>query len=81
MAIPLFDTETPLAPLRAQVLERVAEVIDEPADSGAARVAAWSIVHGFAALWLGGALPPDIGTDPEAAARPVLRLLFGPAAA
>ena len=27
MAIPLFDTETPLAPLRGQVLERLADVI------------------------------------------------------
>ena len=29
MTIPLFDTETPLAPLRARVLERVAQVISE----------------------------------------------------
>jgi AcrR family transcriptional regulator len=41
-----------------------------------AGLAAWSIVHGFAALWLGGALPPEVGDDPEAAARAVIRLLF-----
>ncbi|MEO3817646.1 TetR/AcrR family transcriptional regulator [Plantactinospora sp. B24E8] len=39
--------------------------------------AAWSIAHGFATLWLGGALPADqVGPDPEAAAREVLRMLF-----
>ncbi|MEV0154791.1 TetR/AcrR family transcriptional regulator [Micromonospora sp. NPDC050686] len=39
-------------------------------------LAAWSIVHGFATLWLSGALPPRLGTDPEAAARTVIRRLF-----
>lgn len=39
-------------------------------------LAAWSIVHGFATLWLGGALPPELGDDPEAAARSVISLLF-----
>lgn len=41
-----------------------------------AGLAAWSIVHGFAALWLGGALPPDLGPDPAEASRAVIRLLF-----
>lgn len=41
-----------------------------------AGLAAWSIVHGFATLWLGGVLPPDLGADPEAAARAVIRRLF-----
>ncbi|WP_018786111.1 TetR/AcrR family transcriptional regulator [Micromonospora sp. CNB394] len=39
-------------------------------------LAAWSIVHGFATLWLSGALPPRLGDDPEAAARTVIRRLF-----
>ncbi|WP_319459008.1 TetR/AcrR family transcriptional regulator [Micromonospora sp. RTP1Z1] len=39
-------------------------------------LAAWSIVHGFATLWLAGALPPDAGRDPEATARTVIRRLF-----
>lgn len=39
-------------------------------------LAAWSIVHGFATLWLAGALPPRVGEDPEAAARAVIRRLF-----
>ncbi|GIG85719.1 TetR/AcrR family transcriptional regulator [Plantactinospora endophytica] len=51
-----------------------APVGDEAAQAG---LAAWSIVHGFATLWLGGALPADqVGDDPEAAARSVIRLLF-----
>lgn len=39
-------------------------------------LAAWSIVHGFASLWLTGAFPADLGTDPAAAARDVARVLF-----
>lgn len=39
-------------------------------------VAAWSLVHGFATLWLGGNLPDDLGEDPEGAARSVARVLF-----
>ncbi|MFI0482898.1 TetR/AcrR family transcriptional regulator [Actinomadura sp. 9N215] len=38
-------------------------------------LAAWSIVHGFAHLWLSGALS-GLGDDPVEAARPVIRLLF-----
>lgn len=41
-----------------------------------ASTAAWSIVHGFATLWLAGALPDTLGDNPEAAARPVIKLLF-----
>ena len=37
-----------------------------------AELAAWSVVHGFASLWNSGALPPDLGDDPAAAARTVL---------
>ncbi|MEU9577204.1 TetR/AcrR family transcriptional regulator [Streptomyces chilikensis] len=40
-----------------------------------ARLAAWSIVHGFAGLWLSGALPTDPGADAGDAARPVISLL------
>jgi AcrR family transcriptional regulator len=45
-------------------------------DTALAGVAAWSLVHGFATLWLNGALPRDLGEDPETAARDVARLLF-----
>ncbi len=47
-----------------------------PEDPAAAAVAAWSIVHGFATLWLAGGLPPDLGSDPAEAAQRVIRLLF-----
>jgi hypothetical protein len=39
-------------------------------------VAAWSLVHGFATLWLNGNLPPDLGPDARAAAADVARVLF-----
>ncbi|MFY1574412.1 TetR/AcrR family transcriptional regulator [Verrucosispora sp. WMMD703] len=42
-------------------------------------LAAWSIVHGFATLWLAGALPAGLGEDPGDAARSVIRHLFTPA--
>ncbi|NUT35237.1 MAG: TetR/AcrR family transcriptional regulator [Hamadaea sp.] len=38
-------------------------------------LAAWSIAHGFASLWISGALELPPGTDPVDAARPVLRTL------
>jgi AcrR family transcriptional regulator len=41
-----------------------------------AGVAAWSLVHGFATLWLNHALPPNLGDDPQAAARNVAAILF-----
>ena len=53
---------------------------DAAADPGAVReagLAAWSMAHGFATLWLSGALP-EVGGDPAAAARAVLAHL-GPA--
>ncbi len=45
---------------------------DVSAEARSAGLAAWSIVHGFATLWLSGALPPDLGDDPAAVARPVI---------
>jgi len=45
-------------------------------DVRVAGVAAWSLVHGFASLWLTGAVPADLGDDPEAAARAVAGVLF-----
>lgn len=39
-------------------------------------LAAWSIVHGFATLWLSGAIPADAGTDATTLGRDVIRRLF-----
>lgn len=41
-----------------------------------AGVAAWSLVHGLATLWLNGNLPAEVGDDPEAAARAAASYLF-----
>jgi AcrR family transcriptional regulator len=41
-----------------------------------AGIAAWSLVHGLATLWLGQNLPPQLGDDPEQIAREVARYLF-----
>ncbi|TDB76270.1 TetR/AcrR family transcriptional regulator [Micromonospora sp. KC723] len=41
-----------------------------------ATLAAWSIAHGFASLWIAGALRLPPGADPVDAARPVLRFLI-----
>jgi hypothetical protein len=45
-------------------------------DARLAGIAAWSLVHGFATLWLNGALPPELGDNPETVARAVAAILF-----
>ncbi|WEV24029.1 TetR/AcrR family transcriptional regulator [Streptomyces sp. 71268] len=45
-------------------------------DTEATQLAAWSVAHGFAALWLSGALPTTTDGDLEALARRVLSQLF-----
>lgn len=45
-------------------------------DDALAGVAAWSLMHGFATLWLNGALPAELGDDPDASARAIAQLLF-----
>jgi AcrR family transcriptional regulator len=39
-------------------------------------IAAWSLMHGFATLWLTGALPNDLGEDLTTTARHVAEQLF-----
>ncbi|MEU8157796.1 TetR/AcrR family transcriptional regulator [Micromonospora sp. NPDC048986] len=46
-----------------------------PVDPGRDALAAWSIAHGFATLWLAGVLPDRVGDNPRAAARTVLTRL------
>ncbi|MET9260695.1 TetR/AcrR family transcriptional regulator [Amycolatopsis sp. NPDC004079] len=48
---------------------------DGSVDPVVAGAAAWSLVHGFATLWLQRALPAAVGDDVEAAARAVAELL------
>ncbi len=45
-------------------------------DEVRAAVAAWSLVHGLATLWLNRNLPPQLGEDPEQITREVARYLF-----
>jgi AcrR family transcriptional regulator len=45
-------------------------------DQVRAAVAAWSLVHGLATLWLNQNLPPQLGDDPEQLTREVARYLF-----
>ncbi len=52
--------------------------LDSSIDPGPAAVAAWSIVHGFATLWLNGDLPQAEGSDPEASIRAAAAYLFRP---
>jgi AcrR family transcriptional regulator len=58
------------------VLRMGARAVTAPeSDPEHTTLAAWSIAHGFASLWIGGALRLPPGTDPIDAARPVLRRL------
>lgn len=45
-------------------------------DDAMAGVAAWSLMHGFANLWLTGALRAEHLEDPDTAARAIARILF-----
>jgi AcrR family transcriptional regulator len=45
-------------------------------DDVRAAVAAWSLVHGLATLWLNRNLPPQLGDDPEQITRQVAHYLF-----
>ncbi|MGA7669247.1 MAG: TetR/AcrR family transcriptional regulator [Nitrolancea sp.] len=51
---------------------------DVSTDALWAGVAAWSLVHGFATLWLNRVVPSGLGEDPEQAARAVLSSIFKP---
>lgn len=57
----------------AAILSEAVPAASSPRTTG---LAAWSMAHGFATLWLSGALSTDLGDTPQEAARPVLRVLF-----
>ena len=63
---------------RSLLYPPAAEATNRP-DGGVdvrAGVAAWSLVHGLATLWLNHNLPPQLGDDPEQIAREVAHYLF-----
>lgn len=50
---------------------------DARADPAGAALAAWSLVHGFATLWLNGAVSDEVrGTDPMDTVRRIATMLF-----
>ncbi|MEU4547247.1 TetR/AcrR family transcriptional regulator [Nonomuraea dietziae] len=49
-----------------------------PAQDRLTTIAAWSLAHGFAGLWLSGSLPESAHGDPEAIARSLVQLVFDP---
>jgi AcrR family transcriptional regulator len=62
---------------RALLYPPAAEAADSPdGDEVQAAVAAWSLAHGLATLWLNHNLPPQLGDDPEHLTREVARYLF-----
>lgn len=58
-------------------MDHLAE-LDPSIEPAMAAVAAWSIVHGFATLWLNGDLPAHAGRDPEGEIRAAAAYLFRP---
>jgi AcrR family transcriptional regulator len=77
------DLHNPGDPELLAARERVFDIFYESVEGGTTELepkqfrgavaAAWSIVHGFATLWLSGNLAPIVGTDPMAAANEVAR--------
>jgi AcrR family transcriptional regulator len=62
---------------RSLLYPPAAEAANGPdGDDVRAAVAAWSLVHGLATLWLNHNLPPQLGDDPEQITREVARHLF-----
>jgi len=63
---------------RALLYPPAAEAANSPDDDGDVRagVAAWSLVHGLATLWLNHNLPPQLGDDPEQITREIAHYLF-----
>ena len=63
---------------RALLYPPAAEAANAPDSGGDIRagVAAWSLVHGLATLWLNHNLPPQLGDDPEQITREIARYLF-----
>jgi AcrR family transcriptional regulator len=81
---PLLDaSDTELAAAEAAAgseLSRGVATLRDPkakADPGGAELAAWSLVHGFATLWLNDAVDPRVkAADPMHTAERIARILF-----
>ncbi|MBX6386903.1 TetR/AcrR family transcriptional regulator [Microbispora hainanensis] len=65
----------------AHVLHTTAgKLSPSPEQNRLTTIAAWSLAHGFAGLWLNGSLPESAQGDPETIARALLEFVFGPLA-
>lgn len=63
----------------AQVLVTCgAKLSPSPEQERLTTIAAWSLTHGFAHLWLNGSLSESAHGDPETIARSLVHLVFGP---
>jgi AcrR family transcriptional regulator len=63
----------------SELSQGVATLVDSRSrsDPAAAELAAWSLVHGFAMLWLNNAVPAEFGAaDPMATVARIARMLF-----
>ncbi|WP_436491806.1 TetR/AcrR family transcriptional regulator [Actinokineospora sp. HUAS TT18] len=60
-------------------LNRGVDTVAGGHDPGLAAVAAWSLVHGFATLWITGGMS-KVDRDPEEMTRAIARVLFSPPA-
>jgi AcrR family transcriptional regulator len=68
----LYDRDDPVvAAARQKTAALLYGSTDATAEQLRLGVAAWSIVHGFATLWLDGNIPARLGEDPEEIARAV----------
>ncbi|WP_372498692.1 TetR/AcrR family transcriptional regulator [Yinghuangia soli] len=71
----LYDPDSPKVAAARDRAGRALTAVLPPSATETEELAAWSIVHGFAALWLSGTIPSTPDTDAGDAARPVIRLL------
>lgn len=71
----LYDADDPQLIAAAERAGQTLTTALSTSASQTTELAAWSIVHGFANLWLSGALPDGLGEDAGEAARPVIGLL------
>lgn len=69
-----------LAEARAVTARALYGTADAGPDDVVAGLAAWSLVHGLATLWLDGNVPPGLGDDPGEVARRVAAHLRTPRA-
>jgi AcrR family transcriptional regulator len=77
----LYRADDPaLAAARDQAGDVLVKGSASVSDAEMAGVAAWSLMHGFANLWLTGALRTEHLEDPDTAARAIARILYTGAA-